>query len=152
MTELFATLLVVFAVDRTAKMLAFRRPGPEGRSALAGLVTIRPHRNPRPRLWPAGSRASWVLSFGFALAAGSLLVLIDPFAGPAVRFGLGAALGGALGNLYDRLRHGAVLDFLELGRGGLFNPADAALVLGLCTVLGSHVCVAVQGAVLEGGR
>jgi signal peptidase II len=51
--------------------------------------------------------------------------------------GLGAALGGALGNLYDRVRHGAVLDFLHVGVGGVFNPADVGLVVGLVVALAS---------------
>jgi len=44
---------------------------------------------------------------------------------------LGLLLGGAIGNLSDRLRHGFVLDFVDAGVGGLrwytFNVADAAI-------------------------
>lgn len=47
---------------------------------------------------------------------------------------LGAVLGGALGNLIDRLRFGAVVDFVHFHLGGwsfyIFNLADAALTLG----------------------
>lgn len=43
-------------------------------------------------------------------------------------------MGGALGNLYDRLRHGHVVDFIELHAGGYywpaFNIADMAICLG----------------------
>jgi signal peptidase II len=45
--------------------------------------------------------------------------------------GLGAALGGAAGNLADRLRHGAVVDFIVIGRWPPFNLADAAIVAGI---------------------
>lgn len=44
--------------------------------------------------------------------------------------GIGAALGGAAGNLADRLRHGAVVDFIAIGRWPPFNLADAAIVIG----------------------
>jgi signal peptidase II len=44
--------------------------------------------------------------------------------------GIGAALGGAAGNLADRLRHGAVVDFIVIGRWPPFNLADAAIVMG----------------------
>lgn len=46
--------------------------------------------------------------------------------------GVGGALllGGALGNLIDRLRWGYVLDFLELPSFPVFNAADSAIVLG----------------------
>ncbi len=47
---------------------------------------------------------------------------------------LGSVLGGALGNLVDRLRFGAVVDFVHFHLGGwsfyIFNLADAALTLG----------------------
>jgi len=58
------------------------------------------------------------------------------------RSGSGPCWGGALGNLYDRIRHGAILDFLHVGLGGVFNPADVALVLGLAIVLASRIDVA----------
>ena len=47
---------------------------------------------------------------------------------------LGAVLGGALGNLIDRLRFGAVVDFVHFHLGSwsfyIFNLADTALTLG----------------------
>ena len=54
----------------------------------------------------------------------------------ARRIGLGLALilGGALGNLIDRLAHGSVVDFLEFYLRGFhwpaFNVADSAIVMG----------------------
>ena len=44
---------------------------------------------------------------------------------------IGAALGGAAGNVADRLRHGAVVDFIAIGRWPPFNLADAAIVMGI---------------------
>ena len=44
--------------------------------------------------------------------------------------GIGAALGGAAGNIADRWRHGAVVDFIVIGRWPPFNVADAAIVAG----------------------
>jgi signal peptidase II len=44
--------------------------------------------------------------------------------------GLGAIVGGATGNLLDRLRHGAIVDFIAIGPWPLFNLADAAIVAG----------------------
>src|ERR1700744_5172478 len=44
--------------------------------------------------------------------------------------GIAAALAGALGNLADRLIHGAVVDFVSLGRWPAFNLADVAIVGG----------------------
>jgi signal peptidase II len=43
---------------------------------------------------------------------------------------LGLVLGGIVGNLIDRLRLGAVTDFISLGWWPAFNIADSAVVVG----------------------
>lgn len=53
--------------------------------------------------------------------------------------GIGLLIGGALGNLIDRLAFGYVLDFIDIGIGSLrfwtFNIADAAISFGIVTLL-----------------
>ncbi len=44
-------------------------------------------------------------------------------------------LGGALGNLYDRLSYGYVVDFLDLRIWPVFNIADSAISIGIGLVL-----------------
>ena len=55
--------------------------------------------------------------------------------GPLVTIGLGLLLGGAIGNLIDRVVHGYVIDFVDMGIGGsrwyAWNIADAAVFLGI---------------------
>ena len=53
---------------------------------------------------------------------------------------LGMVLGGALGNILDRLRFGYVVDFADLHFGGfrpflVFNVADAAISIGVAILL-----------------
>ncbi len=52
---------------------------------------------------------------------------------------LGAIAGGAIGNVMDRLRHGAVVDFIHAHVGDwswyVFNVADAAIVCGVIALL-----------------
>ena len=43
---------------------------------------------------------------------------------------LGLLLGGAVGNLLDRLRFGHVVDFIDFRIWPVFNIADIAIVLG----------------------
>ncbi len=50
---------------------------------------------------------------------------------PAIRLALGLQLGGALGNLFDRLWSGAVIDFLDFRIWPVFNLADTAIVSGV---------------------
>jgi signal peptidase II len=48
-----------------------------------------------------------------------------------VQFSLGLQLGGALGNLLDRLRQGHVTDFIYFHFWPAFNVADTAIVVGV---------------------
>jgi lipoprotein signal peptidase len=52
---------------------------------------------------------------------------------------LGAIIGGAIGNVIDRVRFGAVVDFMDVHAWDwhwyVFNVADAAIVLGVLTLL-----------------
>ena len=48
-----------------------------------------------------------------------------------LRLSLGLQLGGAFGNLIDRLRLGHVTDWVDIGAWPVFNVADASIVTGL---------------------
>lgn len=48
-----------------------------------------------------------------------------------LRISLGLQLGGALGNLLDRVRLGSVVDFIDFKIWPVFNLADAAIVAGV---------------------
>ena len=71
-------------------------------------------------------------------SAASILVLylliVTPVAHRLQRFALGLILGGAVGNIIDRLRLGQVVDFIQVGVGGhywpIFNVADSAVTIG----------------------
>ncbi|MGH7563316.1 MAG: signal peptidase II [Gemmatimonadota bacterium] len=71
-------------------------------------------------------------------AAASVLVLYLLLATPArdrlQRFALGLILGGAAGNIVDRIRFGEVVDFIQVGVSGhywpIFNVADSAVTVG----------------------
>jgi len=52
-----------------------------------------------------------------------------------VQIALGLQLGGAFGNLLDRLRFGFVTDFLDFKFWPVFNLADSAIVVGMVLLL-----------------
>lgn len=54
---------------------------------------------------------------------------------PLIWLPAGLLLGGALGNVIDRIREGAVVDFLKLPHWPAFNVADSAITVGVLTLL-----------------
>ena len=50
-------------------------------------------------------------------------------------FGLALPLGGALGNMIDRVRLSQVVDFIDLGWFPVFNVADSAITLGAAALI-----------------
>jgi signal peptidase II len=77
---------------------------------------------------------------GFAvLVAGVLGILLARVKAPLSALGLGLVIGGALGNVIDRLRFGAVVDFLYFHYAGwgfpAFNLADSAITVGVGLLL-----------------
>ena len=48
---------------------------------------------------------------------------------------VGLLLGGALGNLIDRAREGAVIDFIDPVAWPAFNVADSCIVVGVFSLL-----------------
>jgi signal peptidase II len=73
----------------------------------------------------------------FAVAAlTALLVFFARHQGrPLVWLPTGLLIGGAAGNLIDRLREGAVTDFIDLPAWPAFNLADMAITFGVLTLL-----------------
>jgi signal peptidase II len=63
------------------------------------------------------------------VAALAALLLLGQWR-PLGRVGSALLLGGAAGNLVDRVRWGYVLDFLQVPGFPVFNAADVAIVVG----------------------
>lgn len=55
-----------------------------------------------------------------------------------VQLSLGLIVGGALGNVVDRINHGFVVDFIQVGWWPVFNLADSSISVG-ATVLALHL-------------
>jgi signal peptidase II len=80
-----------------------------------------------------------------ALGVGALLVVavlgiwLARAERPLVAAAIGAIAGGAVGNVLDRIRFGAVVDFIHAHAWGwswyVFNVADAAIVCGVAALL-----------------
>ena len=87
------------------------------------------------------SNAGWLLTAFIAvlLLCVTAWLLVKPDMQKMQRVGLWLLAGGALGNLYDRLVYGAVIDFIELTfvQFAVFNLADICICVGAgLTILG----------------
>ena len=71
----------------------------------------------------------------FGMAA-ILIYLFNPgFAHPLMRAGLALMLGGAVGNLVDRVYAGKVVDFIKVPHWPAFNLADSSITIGVLLLL-----------------
>ncbi|NMB61436.1 MAG: signal peptidase II [Chloroflexi bacterium] len=52
-----------------------------------------------------------------------------------LRSAIGLELGGAIGNLIDRVKIGHVTDFISVGNFAVFNIADASITVGVAVML-----------------
>ncbi|HEX7350112.1 signal peptidase II [Brachybacterium sp.] len=95
--------------------------------------------------WGMGSEITPVVTcLQIAIVIGVIIFAVRSVRSPGYTAALGLIMGGALGNIHDRLLrdpspfHGAVVDFLELPNWPVFNVADMAVVGGaiLIVVLG----------------
>ena len=72
----------------------------------------------------------------FGLAAILLYYLYPPMEHGILRLALGLQLGGAVGNLADRVRlDGKVTDFIDVGPWPNFNLADSSIVVGVAIIV-----------------
>lgn len=93
----------------------------------------------------AGENTMWRQVFFIGVAFFALIVLVFAYRHyrndhPLYVHSVGMIAGGALGNLIDRLRFGAVIDFLDFHVGHYhwpaFNVADSAITVGVaCFIL-----------------
>jgi signal peptidase II len=64
-----------------------------------------------------------------------LYYVYPPMEHGLIRVALGMQLGGAIGNLIDRVRMGEVTDFVDVGTFPTFNVADASISTSIAAVL-----------------
>ena len=130
----FGTALVVIVIDRLSKAWAERALAEHPRDLIDGVLTLRFATN-SGGAFSMGDRAP--LFFAAAAIAVSAAICVTAFRarGTWHAVALGLILGGALGNLLDRILRGPrltgrVVDFVDVHVWPVFNAADAAVVCG----------------------
>jgi signal peptidase II len=133
-TALFGAALGAFVLDRVTKLWAERALPGDPIDLIPGVLTLRFTTN-------SGGAFSLLPDvpwfFAAVSATISLVIVITAFrhTDRVVGIALGLVLGGAVGNLWDRLVRadgalGEVVDFIDLHVWPVFNLADSAIVVG----------------------
>ena len=134
---MYAVGLLILAADQLTKLAAVRLlPTGESRPLLGAYLSLTVQRNTGAAfgMFPAATTA--------LIALAAIIVIFIAVWGPQIAqsnrllaAGLAVALGGAAGNLIDRLRLGYVLDFLDLHFWPVFNVADIGITCGAILVV-----------------
>ena len=134
--RLYAAAALAYAADRVTKVLA--------ESALAGRppVTIIPgvldlrYTTNSGGAFGLGQSAPWLFAGATIAVAIAIVVASFRLTRTSIAVSLGLILGGALGNLTDRLANGSgflsgrVVDFVDVHVWPVFNLADSSIVVG----------------------
>ncbi len=135
---LLVTTLITLGIDQLSKALT-RIYLPSGQSvSLGGFGKLYQLRNPGTAFGIIQGR-SWPLFLVSIVVFFVLVLVLWRWGGPGSAFfqaGLGLIIGGAVGNIIDRIALGAVIDFIDLGfwpmrSWPVFNFADLAIVIGV---------------------
>ena len=127
-------IAVVFTADRVVKQWCVEVLKPQGSIAFWPGVLHFTYAENTGAAFSILSGRRLLLTLLPIAALGLLLFLYFRrlYAHPLTDFALPLIMGGALGNLYDRIAYGYVVDFLEirLFRFAIFNLADCAISVG----------------------
>ncbi|HZT50696.1 MAG TPA: signal peptidase II [Stellaceae bacterium] len=90
-------------------------------------------------LFSSGAINALIFALVAAAIVAALLAWLARTGDPLLRSAIGLVIGGAVGNVADRLVRGAVVDFLDFHLGALhwfaFNLADAAISVGVALMV-----------------
>ena len=104
----------------------------------------------------AGASGPWLLTALAAAIGAFLIVWLYRETRAVTRLALWLVLAGAVGNLVDRVRFGAVVDFLDFHALGYhwpaFNVADSAIVIGAGLILLDSLVLSPTKTKLERGE
>ena len=85
-----------------------------------------------------GAYGPYVFSLASLVIIGFLVLWLSRVERPVLAVAIGAVIGGALGNVVDRLRFGAVADFIDAHVGEhhwpAFNVGDSLIVVGVAVL------------------
>ena len=159
-TRGLAAAVILFLADQLSKWLVTGPLGIDQLGAvreLTSFFSLRfvPNVGVSLGLLPAdGGATRWALVAMTGAIAVGVAVWMTREKNPTDQLALGCVLGGALGNILDRVRFGYVVDFADLHFGEwrpflVFNVADAAITIGVLVLLARALLVRDRPAPME---
>jgi signal peptidase II len=142
-----ATALAVAVLDQLTKMLILAHfagmPAGDEKFAPFFNLVLTLNRGMSFGLFNSAAHTGGVSVIVFSVVAAAivagLVYWLSRVASPLLGLAIGLIIGGAVGNVIDRIRHGAVVDFLDFHIGmyhwPAFNLADSAICLGVAIML-----------------
>ena len=124
---------LVVVLDQAAKALVEAHLVPGQQVAVLGPVGLTLSHNRGVAFGLASGSDTLLIVFAAAALVFVGVVLARNPTTPGMWVATGLIAGGALGNLADRLRAGAVTDYVEIGAWPPFNLADVAITAGVLT-------------------
>lgn len=104
----------------------------------------------------SGWQKPLLLGLGVGVAGVLAVMLVRNPMDRLAAFGFAAVLGGAVGNVFDRARHGAVVDWLDFHLSGwhwpAFNIADIGITVGAATLVLGTMFVSPRKSTSEAKR
>ena len=134
---LYGIAVLVYAVDRVTKWVAQRElAGRPPIEVISGVLRLRYTTNTGGAFGLFGGQA-WLFFLATLVVCVVIAVASTRLGSVPSAIGLGLILGGALGNLTDRLVRGprGVVDFIDFRVWPVFNTADSAIVIGAVVIL-----------------
>lgn len=131
---MFVTAAVAYSLDRASKIWAEHTLPGHPIDIVSGVLTLRYTTN-SGGAFSVGDGAPWLFVGATVVVVGVILATSFRHRSRLHAAALGLVMGGALGNLTDRVirgpaLRGRVVDFVDLHVWPVFNLADSAIVVG----------------------
>jgi len=145
MVKLYLTAFLIFVVDQASKYWIVEAMDLKNRLAIEvypPFLNLRMAWNQGINfgIFDFGENGRWVLIVISLIIVAFVIYWAKKMGGVLIPIAAGVVVGGALGNIYDRLTYGAVADFLNMSCCGFNNPfafnvADVAIFAGAIVLI-----------------
>ncbi len=126
-------VLAILAVDRLSKIWALNSLMPIGEIRLLPFFHLTYVENTGAAWGMFAGRSTFLIVVSVVLLGGLLYFRKRWLAeNDWCRYGTALVVGGAIGNLYDRIVYGFVVDFFDFLVWPVFNVADSCITVGAC--------------------